>query len=106
MCAIDCQAARLFAWCDRPAMCDGQVLRVDVDDLILVFDVDEHVSGAVALAELRLAAEGDGGDGFAVGVEHGCILAAAVEREDVLRGRIVQNSVWIIATRLHFINRS
>src|SRR5437867_3304429 len=104
--AIDCQSARLLAWCDRPAMRDGQVLRVDVDDLILVFDVDEHVSGTVALAELRLAAERDGGDGLAIGVEHGCILAASVEREDVLRGRIVQNSVRIIAARLYFIKRN
>src|SRR5438034_7109 len=41
--AIDRQSARLRAGRQGPAVRDGESLGIDVGDLALVFDVDEHV---------------------------------------------------------------
>ena len=103
--AIDRQPAGLLTWRKRPAMLDRQLLRIDVGDLTLVFDVHEDVALAIADGELRLSFQRNRAHDFAIAIEDRGVLAAAIEREYVLRRRIVEDGVGIVAGDLHFGDR-
>src|ERR1700738_4260299 len=61
-----------------------------------VFVVDIDGAFAVGDSEFRLAAESNcARDGTVRGVDNGGIFAAAVEGEDVLRGRVVDDRIGI-----------
>ena len=96
---IDGEAAGAVAGRDGIALRHQRVLGIDLDDFVLVFDVDEDVAFAVHLRELGLAAEGNRrGDHVAgLGVDRGRVAAAAVEGEDAMRDRLINDGVGILA---------
>ena len=90
MFAVEGQAARRLARRQRRALLHDGLLRIDDGDFAGVLDVDEDAC-AVGLRELRLAGEVDRRHDRAVGgVENRRVLAAAVEGEEALRARLVQ----------------
>src|SRR6266699_6015092 len=104
--AIDRETARLFARSKGPVRQDRERLRIEDRDLTLVLDVRVDLA-AIADCRLRRAAESYGTDDRAIrGVDRGRVGAAAVEREDALRSRIVENRIRISARNLNDPDRS
>src|SRR6266446_4205506 len=77
-------------------MKNGELLRVEVDDLRGVLNVDEDAALAVGDGEFWLAAESEcDGDGAVSGADGGGVLAASVQGEDALGNRVVDDGVGI-----------
>ena len=57
MFAIEGETTRLFTGCNLPAVFDGQLVGVELNDLACIFDVDEDVTLFVGRGELGFAAE-------------------------------------------------
>ena len=95
----DGEAAGAVAGSDGIALGNQGVLGVDFDDLVLVFDVDVNVALAVDLRELGLTADGNrsGDDVVGLGVDRRGIAAAAVEGEDAMGDRLINDGVGIRA---------
>ncbi|WP_449424035.1 hypothetical protein [Rhodanobacter lindaniclasticus] len=71
---------------------------VDLDQLGCVLDVVVDVAGAVGYGELRLAGQRDGGDHRAFrGVDHAGRVTAAIERQHVMRGFVVNDGIGLLA---------
>src|SRR6266550_7142487 len=104
--AIDRESARLFARSEGPAREDREGFRIEDRDLTLVLDVRVDLA-AIADCRLRRAAESYGADYRAIrGVDRRRVGSAAVEREDALRPRIVENRIRISARNLHDADRN
>jgi len=72
-------------------------LCVDLTDLGFILDVEVDVAFAVDLRELGLAADGDCRrvDFARLCVEYGGVIAASVEGQDAVRGRLIDDGVGI-----------
>src|SRR5258705_63948 len=91
---IDRQSAWLFAPGKGPALGHRQFVRVEREQLILVFEIHEHRALAVGLREFRFAAEWNRANHFSLlRINRRRILTACVEGEDALRGRVIPDGV-------------
>ena len=90
------ETRRRLARSKRPAMRFGEFLRVELNELVCVFDVDEDAALAIGLGELGFAAESESSGDCAVGtIDRGGVLAAAVEGEDALGDGVVDDGIGI-----------
>src|SRR6266581_2016658 len=84
---------------DRPACLDGESLRVDGHDIVLLFVVVVNHPLAIGDREFHPAAQVHGLHyGSLGGIDDRRVLAVAVKAEDELRCRIVNNRVGVRIT--------
>src|SRR5882724_2435491 len=94
--AVDGEAGSFLTRLLRPAMRDGELLRIELHELGSVLDVDVDAALAVGDSKFGLTAERKRADDSTVsGVDGGGVLAAAVEREDALGAGVVDDGVGI-----------
>src|SRR5665213_21325 len=98
MYTIHREAARFLARCKRIAVEYREFCSVELDNHTLVFDIDEDVAHAIGDACFRFPAQRKGsGNRVTNSIDRRGILTAAVESEDALCRRIIQNTVGISA---------
>src|SRR4029077_21107337 len=82
------------AWRSRPALFDGELVRVNLQDLALVFQVVEDKTLPVGDCEFRTAFQVNGSGNFASrGIDRRRAVAAAIEGEYARCDRVVNDGV-------------
>jgi len=103
---VDRHSSWILAGSGGPRVQHFKSCRVECDDLIFIFYVDENMALAVGLCGFWLATERNCSDNFARGGVNcrGVFGATAVECENSFRGSIVENRVRVFAGEIDCAN--
>src|SRR5208282_2588722 len=95
---VERQAGGRGAGSEGPAVLHLQRVDINVQRLILLFEIDVKIALTVRHGEFGAAAKRDGAHHSAIGgVEHGDVLAVAVHYVDALGERLVDDGIGLLA---------